>query len=54
MVGAVNQAGDADSSRAPGLTSGSEGHRGSLHFTLWTKKDNHGGWPFQTALVKEG
>ena len=34
MAGAANQAGDADSSRAPGLTSGLQGsvnvHRGAL------------------------
>ena len=34
MAGAAGQAGDADSSRAPGLTSGSQGsvnvHRGAL------------------------
>ena len=36
MAGAANQAGDADSSRAPGLTSGLQGsmnvHRGALLF----------------------
>ena len=36
MAGAASQAGDADSSRAPGLTSGLQGsvnvHRGALFF----------------------
>ena len=41
MVGAASQAGDADSSRAPGLTSGLQGsvnvHRGAL---FWCHSDS--------------
>ena len=41
MAGAASQAGDADSSRAPGLTSGLQGsvnvHRGAL---LWVPHDS--------------